>query len=463
MLGGKMFMPNLAVVIMAAGKGTRMKSKLPKVLHKIAGKPLIEHVLGVVQQVGGERPLVILGHGREIIEEQIKDRCQVVVQSEQLGTGHAVMQAVPFLDDKDDVIILSADQPLLTADTLQGLIGLHRNNEAVATVLTAELTQPFGYGRVVKKEQDLERIVEEKDATAEERQIREINTGTYCFQAGKLKKALRQITPQNAQGEYYLTDVFNIFLAQGAKVLIYCTPDSNEALGINSRSQLAEAEKICQERLREYWMANGVTIIDPASTFIEAEVELAADVILEPYTILKGQTKISADALIGPQVLLESCLCGPGCEISFTVAREAVLGEKCKVGPFAYLRPGTHLEPNVKVGDFVEIKKSHVGTGSKIPHLSYIGDAQIGKAVNVGAGTITCNYDGTSKWPTTIGDHAFIGSNTNLVAPVEIGEGAVTGAGSTITKDVPAQALAVERSKQIIRNQYRNQKDKEEK
>ena len=458
-----MLMPNLAVVIMAAGKGTRMKSKLPKVLHKIAGKPMIEHVLDAVRQVGSERPLVILGHGREVIEKQVADRCQIVEQSEQLGTGHAVMQAVPFLDEKDDVIVLSSDQPLLTAATLLELIKLHRDHKAAATVLTAELMQPFGYGRIIKKEQELDHIVEEKDATAEERKIQEINTGTYCFKVAELKMALRQITPQNAQGEYYLTDVFNIFLAKGAKVLIHCTPDSNESLGINSRSQLAEAEKICHERIRQYWMDNGVTIIDPISTFIDAEVELAPDVILEPFTILKGQTKISSDALIGPQVLMESCLCGEGCEISFTVAREALIAEGCKIGPFAYLRPGTCLEANVKVGDFVEIKKSQIGVGSKIPHLSYIGDALIGKSVNIGAGTITCNYDGTTKSTTTIGDHAFIGSNTNLVAPVEIGEGAVTGAGSTITKDVPAQALAVERSKQITRDHYRNKDTKEKK
>ncbi|MDD2233294.1 MAG: bifunctional UDP-N-acetylglucosamine diphosphorylase/glucosamine-1-phosphate N-acetyltransferase GlmU [Desulfitobacteriaceae bacterium] len=447
-------MPNLAVVIMAAGKGTRMKSKLPKVMHKIAGKSLIEHVLDAVSQVGTERPVVILGYGRETVEKLVSDRCQIAVQAEQLGTGHAIIQALPYLDEKDDVIILSGDQPLLKPETLLELIRLHREHKATATVLTAMLNEPYGYGRIIKNGQELERIVEEKDAAPEERKIKEINTGTYCFKVLELKEALSQITPKNSQGEYYLTDVFNIFLAKAAKVLIHCTLDSNEALGINSRSQLAEAEKICYERVRQHWMNEGVTIVDPASTFIDDDVKLAPDVCLMPFTIIKSKTEIREDAVIGPQVLIESCICGEGCEINYTVAREAVISEGCKVGPYAYLRPGTYLEANVKIGDFVEVKKSHISAGTKIPHLSYIGDAEVGKSVNIGAGTITCNYDGFKKSPTKICDHAFIGSNTNLVAPVEIGEGAVTGAGSTITENVPAKALAVERSKQMIKNQY---------
>ncbi|MHB8126042.1 MAG: bifunctional UDP-N-acetylglucosamine diphosphorylase/glucosamine-1-phosphate N-acetyltransferase GlmU [Desulfitobacteriaceae bacterium] len=447
-------MPNLAVVIMAAGKGTRMKSKLPKVMHEIAGKSLIEHVLDMVSQVGIECPIVILGHGKEVVGTRVSDRCQIVVQTQQLGTGHAIMQALPFLDEIDDIIVLSGDQPLLKSDTILELIKLHRDEEATATVLTAKLSEPFGYGRIVKNAQELVRIVEEKDATPEERKLQEINTGTYCFKFVELKEALSRITPKNAQGEYYLTDVFNIFLAKGAKVLTHCTPDGDEALGINNRSQLAEAEKIYHQRIRQYWMNEGVTIVDPASTFINAEVKLAPDVTLLPFTILRGKTQISEDAVIGPQVLIESCTCGVGCEISYTVAREAIISEGCRVGPYAYLRPGTYLEASVKVGDFVEIKNSHIGVGTKIPHLSYIGDAQVGKSVNIGAGSITCNYDGTKKSQTKICDYAFIGSNTNMVAPVEIGEGAVTGAGSTITKDVPAHALAVERSKQIIREQY---------
>lgn len=453
-------MPVWAPVVMAAGKGTRMKSKLPKVMHKLAGKPLIEHVLDAVKALGIERPLVILGHGRELVETELGGQVQVVVQAEQLGTGHALMQALPYLEGVDDVLVLSGDQPLLNEETLRALRQLHEVEDCRATVLTAVLSDPYGYGRVVKDGNQLLKIVEEKDATAEERLIREINTGTYCFNVRALKEALAQIKPQNAQGEYYLTDVFSFFLARGQKVLAYVTEDPTEALGINSRRQLAEAEKIVRERILHYWMDEGVTITDPASTFIEAGVALARDVTILPFTFLQGNTRIEEDAVIGPHVLLDSCQCQEGCEISHTVARNAVIGARSTVGPFAYLRPGTHLEENVKIGDFVEIKNSFVGTGSKIPHLSYIGDASVGKAVNIGAGTITCNYDGVKKHSTRIGDNAFIGSNTNLVAPLEIGARAMTGAGSTVTKDVPDDALVVERSQQVVKENRQDRRKK---
>ncbi|MHB1652475.1 MAG: bifunctional UDP-N-acetylglucosamine diphosphorylase/glucosamine-1-phosphate N-acetyltransferase GlmU [Desulfitobacteriaceae bacterium] len=447
-------MPNLTAVVMAAGKGKRMKSKLPKVMHALAGKPLIEHVLKTVSQIGIERPLVILGHGRQRVEEKIANRAQIVVQAEQLGTGHAILQALPYLKDVEDVLVLSGDQPLLKPETLKELLNLHYNQGAAATVLTAVFEEPFGYGRIFREGPRLLKIIEEKDATSEERLVKEINTGTYCFNVALLREALSRITPQNAQGEYYLTQVFDILLRENAKVLTHLTLDAGEALGINSRSQLAEAEKIYRYRILEYWMTEGVTIVDPSSTFIEAEVELSSDVTLLPFTFLQGKTKIAEDAVIGPQVVLEDCLCAKGCEIMHSVARQSVVGEGCTVGPFAYLRPGTELEAGVKVGDFVEIKNSKIGQGSKIPHLSYIGDAQIGKSVNIGAGTITCNYDGVKKHPTVIGDNSFIGSNSNLVAPLNVGEGAFIGAGSTIAKDVPARALAVERSRQVIKENW---------
>lgn len=452
-------MPDLAAVIMAAGKGTRMKSKLPKVMHKMAGKPLVGHVLDTVRQVGIGRSLVILGHGREVVEQWLGDQAEVVVQAEQLGTGHAVMQAIPYLEGVEDVLVLSGDQPLLRSETLHKVIKMHQEQGAAATVLTATLAEPFGYGRIIKDNKEtLLKIVEEKDATPEEREIKEINTGTYCFQVAALKAALEQITPQNAQGEYYLTDVFSFFLNKKEKIAIYCTPDGNEALGINSRGQLAETEGIYRRRINDYWMAQGVTMIDPSTVFIDADVELAPDVTLLPFTFLRGKTRIGEDSVIGPQVTLESCICGAGAEISHTVGREAVIADDCTVGPFAYLRPGTALEAGVKIGDFVEIKNSKIGAGSKVPHLSYIGDAQIGKKVNIGAGTITCNYDGVKKHTTVIHDNAFIGSNTNLVAPVEIGESAITGAGSTITKNVPAQALVVERSQQVVKEKWQRLK-----
>jgi len=453
-------MPNLVAVIMAAGKGTRMKSKLPKVMHLLAGKTLIDHVLSTVKQVEIERPLVIVGHGREVVEAGICGRAEIVVQAEQLGTGHAIMQALPYLEGVQTVLILSGDQPLLKPETLYALIKLHETQGASATVLTAFMDQPYGLGRIIKNGEKFVKIVEEKDATLEERQIKEINTGTYCFKGSALKEALMKISPQNAQGEYYLTEVFDVFLSQGEKMLTYCTADSQEALGINSRSQLAEAEAVLRARILEHWMIEGVTLVDPPSTFIDAEVELAQDVTILPFTRLMGKTRIEEDAVIGPQTSIENCTVGRGSEVTYTVAKDALIGERCSIGPFAYLRPGTKLEAEVKLGDFVEIKNSWIETGAKVPHLSYIGDARIGKFANIGAGTITCNYDGVNKSPTKIGDYAFIGSNTNLVAPVEVGEHAVTGAGSTITKNVPAEALAVERSQQVIREHWYRKKMK---
>ncbi len=452
-------MPDIAAVIMAAGKGTRMKSSVPKVMHTLAGKPLIDHVLECAGQVGIKRVLVVLGHGRTVIEEHLAERAEIVVQEEQLGTGDAVLRAMPYLEDAKDVLIMSGDQPLLKASTVQALLNSHRERGAAATILTAVLPNPFGLGRVLKEGKQLKGIVEEKDATPQQREINEINTGTYCFNVQALKQALSKITPQNAQGEYYLTDVFKYLLAENQEVLTYCTEDVHEALGINWRGQLAEAEKIVQERIRTRWMEAGVTMLDPDSTFIEGDVELAQDVTLLPFTYLQGKTKIGSHSVIGPHTQLDSCICGSDCQISHTVARGVKVGEDCSIGPFAYLRPGTELADHVKVGDFVEIKNTQVGHGTKIPHLSYIGDSQVGSGVNIGAGTITCNYDGKHKHLTKIGDRAFIGSNANLVAPVEIGADALIGAGSTITKNVPAGALGIERSQQVIKERKHSPKD----
>lgn len=450
-------MSHWAAVIMAAGKGTRMKSKLPKVMHTLAGKPMLQHVLDCVRSVQIQRSLVILGHGREQIEPILSGQAEVVVQEQQLGTGHAIMQAIPHCHEVDHIIVLSGDQPLIQPETIKRLIEVHIENNACATLLTASFENPFGLGRIVKEGDKFSRVVEEKDATDEERQIKEINTGTYCFNVAKLREALKKITPKNAQGEYYLTDVFALFHSQGEVIRTYCTEDVHEALGINSRAQLALAEEVLRQRILADWMEEGVTIIDPHSTFIEAEVILQRDVILQPFTILKGRTQVEEDAVIGPHTTLTDCTVGRGSEVSHSVGNQAVIGNHCTIGPYAYLRPGAVLEDKVKVGDFVEIKNSQIGEGSKIPHLSYVGDSQVGKSVNIGAGTITCNYDGINKFKTIIRDKAFIGSNTNLVAPVEIGKGAVTGAGSTISKDVPANTLAVERSAQKnIENWVRN-------
>ncbi|HHV63751.1 MAG TPA: bifunctional UDP-N-acetylglucosamine diphosphorylase/glucosamine-1-phosphate N-acetyltransferase GlmU [Peptococcaceae bacterium] len=453
-------MSQCTAVILAAGKGTRMKSELPKVMHRMAGQPLIGHVLDKVQKLGIEEVLTIVGHGRELVAEYLAGQSTIIVQEEQLGTGHALMQAVPYLKDESTVLVLSGDQPLLSVETLRLLLDWHRNSGAAATVLSAIMANPFGYGRILKEKDLFKGIIEEKDADPKQKEIKEINTGTYCFQSSVLKAALQKITPQNVQGEYYLTDVFEILLAQGAKIETLCTEDSSEALGINNRVQLAEAEEILYDRIRKHWMMEGVTIVNPSSVFVDAQAVLAKDVILLPFTFIKGKTRIEEGAVIGPGTTIIDSHCGKGCQIENSVVREAIIGERAMVGPFAYLRPGTVLEKGVKIGDFVEIKNSVVGEGSKVPHLSYIGDSRLGKNVNIGAGTITCNYDGQNKYPTIIGDNCFVGSNTNFVAPVKIGAGSVIGAGSTITKDVPPKALAVERSQQKIIENWQKAKDK---
>lgn len=453
-------MPHFAAVVLAAGKGTRMKSELPKVMHVMAGQPLIDYVLNNVHKLGINDVFTIVGYGREIVAEHIKDRSQVIVQTEQLGTGHALLQALPYLTDDAVVLVLSGDQPLLTVETLRALLRVHLSAGASATVLSAWLENPYGYGRIIKEKEILRAIVEEKDADSGQKQIKEINTGAYCFEGKALKSALAEITPQNAQGEYYLTDVFKIMVDSGRKIITYCLEDSNEALGINNQVQLAEAEDLVFDRIRKFWMMGGVRIINPATVFIETQAVLNEDVVIHPFTFIKGNTRIEKNSVIGPQTSLENCLCQRGCHISYSVAREAQIGENSVVGPYAFLRPGTVLEKGVKIGDFVEIKKSTVGEGSKVPHLSYIGDSTLGKNVNVGAGTITCNYDGKQKYLTIIGDNAFVGSNTNFVAPVEIGKEAVIGAGSTITKNVPDKALAVARSQQKNIDNWHKAKDK---
>ncbi len=453
-------MPQLTAVILAAGKGTRMKSDLPKVMHPIAGRALIDHVLDKVEELGVEEVLTIVGHEREIVTQQVQGRSRTVIQEKQLGTGHAIMQVIPYLIDDSTIFVLSGDQPLLTSQTLQSLLQVHLESNASATVLTSIMENPFGYGRIIKHNGKFKGIIEEKDADSEQKEIKEINTGTYCFQGQSLKTALNQITPKNAQGEYYLTDVFDILISSGQEITTYCTLDSAEALGINNRVQLAEAEDIIYDRIRKYWMMEGVTIVNPSSVFIDAEAKFDQDVVVCPFTFIKGNTKIGEKTVIGPGTTLDNSICGCHTHIEYSVVRDSTIGNNCLIGPFAYLRPGTVLGNNVKVGDFVEIKNSHISEGTKVPHLSYIGDSSLGKNVNIGAGTITCNYDGKHKHSTVIHDNAFIGSNTNFVAPVQIGRDSIIGAGSTITKDVPDNALAVERSQQKIIENRQKTKDK---
>jgi bifunctional UDP-N-acetylglucosamine pyrophosphorylase/glucosamine-1-phosphate N-acetyltransferase len=371
----------------------------------------------------------------------------IVVQEEQLGTAHAVQQALPLIPD-GTVMVVSGDQPLLTPATLRELLETHRRCGAAATVLTAQMDDPSGLGRIVRDNDRIVRIVEQKDADAATQSIKEINTGTYCFQVDALRQALAHVRPDNAQKEYYLTDVISYFTRMQMSVAGYMLADAQEAAGINDHYQLSAAEEIYWERMRRHWMREGVKMVCPSTILIEADVYLEADVTLLPNTWLKGCSHIAKGSVIGPQTTLNSCQCGENCIIEYTVGEEAVLGSGCHVGPFGRLRKGSVLGDNVHVGNFVEIKNSTIGCDSKANHLSYVGDAVLGERVNVGAGTITCNYDGVNKHKTLVGDGVFVGSNANLVAPVSIGSGAIIGAGSTITKDVPEGALALERADQ---------------
>ncbi|MEW6662682.1 MAG: bifunctional UDP-N-acetylglucosamine diphosphorylase/glucosamine-1-phosphate N-acetyltransferase GlmU [Bacillota bacterium] len=444
-------MEKLAAIILAAGKGTRMRSRLPKVLHRVAGQYMVSHVLTAAREAGVGCLVVVAGHEAELVEKSLGSDYLYAYQQQQLGTGHAVMQAEFKLPkDIDLVLVLSGDTPLLTSDTLKNLLDYHREMESAATILTAFPEDPTGYGRVLREAGGrVVRIVEEKDASPREREIREVNAGAYCFQRQHLFQALKRIKPANAQGEYYLTDVIGILAEQGLGVAAVAAADPREFQGINNRVQLAEAEHVFRQRINEQLMLAGVTILHPESTFIEKGVSIGQDTVVFPFTIIKGNTTIGPECQVGPYATLTDCRLGLGVIFRHSVADRAVMEDGCQIGPFAYLRPGTLLREGVKVGDFVEVKNSDIGPGSKIPHLSYIGDTTLGRGVNIGAGTITCNYDGVNKWETVIHDGAFIGSNTNLVAPVEVGAGAVTGAGSTITKNIPPEALGVARSRQV--------------
>jgi len=434
-----------------------MKSKLIKILHPLAGKYLVSYVLDAAREAGAEQRVLVVGHQRQRVIEALGQEFSYAVQEEQLGTGHAVLMAEDILNPLVDTVwVLCGDTPLITGSTLKTLRRVKEQNGAAAALLTARLAEPGNYGRVVRDtDGQVVKIVEAKDAAPEELEIKEINAGTYCFDRKLLFEALHQVKNANAQGEYYLTDVLEIIRGQGGQIAAYCAPDSQEVWGVNSRQELAETEEVIRRRINRYWMREGVTIVDPRTTYIDAGVKLAPDSVVEPFTFLKGTTTVAEDARIGPFTQLEDVNVGRGSVVWQTTARQCQIGNDCQIGPFAYLRPGTRLLDNVKIGDFVELKQTTVGQGSKVPHLSYLGDCRVGQNVNIGAGTITCNYDGQNKWPTEIGDEAFIGSNTNLVAPVKVGRRAVVGAGSTITKDVPPGALGIARDKQKNLEGYR--------
>lgn len=445
-------MSELTAVILAAGQGTRMKSSYPKVLHKVCGVPMVKQVIRVVREGGFSKCVVITGFKEELVREALeKENVSFVHQEEQLGTGHAVIQAMPaFEQDKDGyVLVICGDTPLLEGKTISRLYEECRKSGAAASVLTAMLDDPFGYGRVIRDENgNMLSIVEQKDGTPEQLAIHEINTGTYVFKAGPLMEALAQIDNHNAQGEYYLTDVFGIMIRKGLKVIPLISDNPDETMGVNSRIQLSQADRILRLRKAEELMAEGVSIIDPEHTYVEQDVQVGRDTVLLPGTILSGKTVVGEGCRIGPDTELADVKCGDFTHLNRVYAHECTIGNCNEIGPFVHLRPNTVLHDHIKIGNFVEVKNSNVDDGTKLPHLIYCGDSDLGKHVNFGCGTVTVNFDGKNKHRCTIDDHAFIGCNTNLVAPVHIGERAFTAAGSTITKDVPARALSVARAKQ---------------
>ena len=440
-------------LILAAGEGTRMKSDKPKVAHEILGKPMVNWVVSAALGAGCDRVIAVTGHHADVVEALLPEGVLAVHQPQQLGTGHAVMSAREALRDfEGSLVVLSGDHALFTPETIAGLIAMREASGSALTLLTANLPDPTGYGRIIRSTHDgsVAAIVEEKDCSPLERSIHEINTGTYCFDAAVLFAHLDRLTTENAQGEYYLTDMVAIFNAEGLMVSASSTDDPFETLGVNSRVQLAEASKVMQRRINHAHMLAGVTMTDPELVWIGPDTRLGRDVELLPMTFLFGQTEIGDRAIIGPNSRLTDAIVAADAVVDASIVVGATVGVGAMVGPVSYLRAGTILEANSKVGACVEVKKSTVGEGSKVPHLSYIGDTTIGKDVNIGAGSITCNYDGDKKHATCIGDGAFIGSDTMLVAPVTVGDGAVTAAGSTIARDVPPGALALERSEQVV-------------
>jgi bifunctional UDP-N-acetylglucosamine pyrophosphorylase/glucosamine-1-phosphate N-acetyltransferase len=448
----ELFMMNFpcTAVILAAGKGTRMKSALPKVLHKIGGKAMVQHVLDAATGAGAANNIVVIGFGAAEVQKALDGQASFVIQREQLGTGHAVLQAAPLLTAQaGTVMVLCGDTPLLTKDSLTKLLASHREQSAQATVLTAIMPDATGYGRIVRNiDGQVVKIVEQKDATAAELQINEVNTGIYCFDQQTLLDALQQINCDNAQGEYYLTDVIAILARDSKKIGAVVAENYRDTMGINSRSQLAEAELLFRQRKLVELMDLGVTIMDVNSTFIDQQVVIGADTVIYPFTWIEGSTQIGRNCEIGPSSRIQNSQIGNSVTLHFTYAHDCVVDDDVIVGPYVQLRPNTHLFAGVKVGNFVEVKNSTIGKGSKVPHLSYIGDTDMGERVNIGSGTITVNYDGVHKHRTIIEDDAFIGCNTNLVAPVVVAQGAYVAAGSTITKNVPAKSLGVARARQ---------------
>ena len=453
-------------MVLAAGKGTRMKSNRAKVLHTLCGIPMVNYVIEALKPLAPERLLVVVGHQADLVREVLPEEAETVLQREQLGTGDAVRVALEALEGAEGVLlVVNGDGPLISERTLGELVERHRSAGVGATVLVAELEDPSGLGRVVE-DAGVVRIVEERDATEEEQAIRLVNLGLYAFELSEIRDAIDKVHADNGQGELYLTDVLEI-IGRRSRAVTYRLKDLEEANLVNDRSQLARAEEILRRRILDAHMREGVTVRDPVSTHIEASVEIGRDTVILPGSFLRGTTRIGSDCVIGPSADLLDTRVGDGARVEHSVGRGAEVGEGATVGPYAFLRPGTVLGPDAKVGAYCEVKNTRVGRGSKVPHLSYVGDAEIGEDANLGAGTITANYDGVDKHRTTIGDGAFTGVNTNLIAPVTIGEDSYTGAGSVVSKDVPpgrlavgAPARAIKESPQSRRKRMREEEEK---
>ncbi|MCL4273328.1 MAG: bifunctional UDP-N-acetylglucosamine diphosphorylase/glucosamine-1-phosphate N-acetyltransferase GlmU [Anaerolineales bacterium] len=452
----------ITAILLAAGQGTRMKSSLPKVLHPVVGKPMLWHALRAIQQSTTEKPVVVVGHGADEVKDWLGESAQSVLQEPQLGTGHAVMQAESLLKGKTDLVVVCyADMPLLRGETLQQLVETQKQNSGPISMLTVVADDPRGFGRIIRKtDGSVEAIVEEYVATPEQLQVKELNVGGYCFDANWLWDALHRIPKNPKKGEYYLTDTVELATQDGLSVQATVMNDLEETIGVNTRIHLAEVEAAMRRRINEKHMLNGVTVIDPASTYIEADVTIGKDTTLMPNTYLYGKTEIGEGNLIGPNTIIRDTKIGNRCKILASVLEGAVLEDDVDMGPFARLRKGAHLGNHVHMGNFGEVKDSYLAEGVKMGHFSYIGNAQIGANTNIGAGTITCNYDGEKKHATEIGEDVFIGSDTMLVAPLKIGDGARTGAGAVVTKNVADDTLVVGMPARAIKKLERKAKKK---
>lgn len=437
-------------LILAAGQGKRIKSDMPKVLHKVCGREMVNHVIDTVNKSGIEDIDIIIGKGADKVKEATKEhKVSYSLQLEQLGTGDAIKSAGDFLAGKDGMVaILTGDAPLIREDTITGMINYFENNSYSAIMLTSIVDNPTGYGRVVRSGEEVDKIIEHKDCSEEELKINEINSGVYIFDIKMLEESLKELKNNNAQGEYYLTDVIGILKGKNKKVGAVST-DFEETLGVNSRIELARAEAIMRDRIASYHMANGVTLIDPKNTYIEKDVIIEQDVVIYPGNVIQGRSLIKTGTILYPNSRIDNSKIGKNVTIQSSVVLDSSIGENTTVGPFAYIRPESSIGNDVRIGDFVEIKKSTIGNNTKVSHLTYIGDAQVGESCNFGCGTVVVNYDGKAKHKTIIGDNAFIGCNTNLVSPVEVKDNTYIAAGSTITKEVPENSLAIARARQV--------------